>query len=455
MHFEKMEFSGNSATPRVFTLSVYLFRAVLIGIAGLLARTQIFATELPVPAISDVTRVDRSTPPSRQEATTATFILKTTPHPTAGDAYVIVTDQTDKAFLDPLERLAKFHHGSIVHVQDLGALRSDAAERNQLISSLRRAQPRFVAIAPELPSFTENMLLGMWYVLTMLSDDQQLAVFPGILVAPDQTAFNALIDRSINYHPQAVAQMRPFVMGQVIGPKPFDQRSLQKVRMMRNFFADYGCTTHSLVILTYKAVKEGVTVAPATDQWQAAINEPSLSIKTIAPEVRPTLDDASLLLMFGHGNPGIACSLAVSAFHDVKMAGKIVLCGDCYSAAPAESDDSPVSYGPNGQPIQRNDESFAMRAVENGSVVVYAHMRENFGFPHLFPVLEAWMDGLTVGEAYQRQINALIAFNDFSAHDLIARDIEDVDSLLYVIIGDPALQPLEKMTPVRLKPGGQ
>jgi hypothetical protein len=455
MHFERMKFSSCSARPRSFTLGAFLLRTLLVGIAGLFTRTQIFATELPVPEISDVTRVDRNTPPSRQEAITATFILETTSHATAGDAYVIVTDQTAKAFLDPLERLAKFHHGSIVHVQDLGALRTTTSERDQLISDLRRAQPRFVAIAPKLQSFTENMLLGMWYVLTMLGDDQQLPVFPGILVASNPTAFNALIDGSINYHSQAIAQVHPFVVGQVLGPKPFDQRSLQKVRMMRNLFADYGCTTHSLVILTYKAVEKGVTVAPAPDQWQVAINEPRPSIKTIPPEVRPTLDNASLLLMFGHGNPGTACSLAVSAFHDVKMAGKIVMCGDCYSAAPAESDDSLAAYAPGGRPSQGNDDNFAMRAVENGAIVVYAHMRENFGFPHLFPVLEGWMDGLTVGEAYQRQINALIAFNGFSADDLISRDVDDADSLLYVIIGDPALQPLEKMTPVRPKPGMQ
>jgi hypothetical protein len=93
-----------------------------------------------------------------------------------------------------------------------------------------------------------------------------------------------------------------------------------------------------------------------------------------------------------------------------------------------------------------------MRAVENGAVVVYAHMRENAGFPHLFPVLEAWMDGLTVGEAYQRQINALIAFHGSSADDLISRDVEASNGLLYVIIGDPALQPLAKMTLAAQRP---
>jgi hypothetical protein len=52
------------------------------------------------------------------------------------------------------------------------------------------------------------------------------------------------------------------------------------------------------------------------------------------------------------------------------------------------------------------------------------------------------MNGLTVGEAYQRQINALITFTGISQNDLISRDIADNNGLLYVIIGDPALQPL-------------
>jgi hypothetical protein len=296
------------------------------------------------------------------------------------------------------------------------------------------------------------MLLGMWSVFARLSDDQRLPVLPGILAAPNQTALNSLVERSINYRPKAVAQVHPFVMGQVLGPRPFGQRSLQKVRMMRNLFAYFGCTTHSLVILASSAVQMGVTVAPATNQWQVAMSGADHSIKTIPPAARPALHNASLLLMFGHGTPGTACSLDISAFQDVSMTGKIVMCGDCFSAASVGSGISPTTDGPGGKPLQQDDESFAMRAVENGAVVVYAHMRENAGFPHLFPVLEAWMDGLSVGEAYQRQINALIAFNGFSADALISRDVAASNGLLYVIIGDPALQPLAKMTLATQRP---
>jgi hypothetical protein len=429
-----------------------LFRALLAGAAGLGIAPLILAAELPAPNIRDVTRVDRITLPSPQDMVTATFILKTVPHPTAGDAYVIVTDQTDAGFLDPLRRLAEFHHGSIIEVGDLGALRTDAAECDQLISSLRRAQPRYLAVAPKLSSFTAPMLLGLWQVLTTVSDDQRLSVFPGILVAPNQAAFASLIDRSISYQPQAVRQVRPFVIGQVIGPLPYGQRSLQKVRMMRNLFADYGCTTSSLVTLEHSAVAMNVTIAPVIDEWQVAVSAAGHPIPAIPAAVRPALDRSSLLLLFGHGNPGTACSLEVAAFRDVPMTGKTVMCGDCFSAAPAESGLSPAARSPGGQRGERNEDSFAMRSVENGAVVVYAHMRENAGFPHLFPVLEAWMNGLTVGEAYQRQMNALLAFAGLSTDDLDSMTVADANALLYVIIGDPALQPLAKMTGMPLEP---
>jgi hypothetical protein len=115
------------------------------------AQTQ--SAELPVPNIADVTRVDRNTPPSQQDAITATYILKTSPHATLGDAYVIVTDQTDAAFLGPLQRLAKFHHGSIVRVKDLGC-RSWPGGSRCVIGRAHRTetQPSRHARQPECPA---------------------------------------------------------------------------------------------------------------------------------------------------------------------------------------------------------------------------------------------------------------------------------------------------------------
>ena len=126
----------------------------------------------------------------------------------------------------------------------------------------------------------------------------------------------------------------------------------------------------------------------------------------------------------------MACDLELNAFRDIKMTDKIVMCGTCFSA------------------FIGGNESFALRAIDNGADVVYANMRENVGFPFLFPVLESWMNGLSVGEAYQRQMNALIAFNAFSQQDILTCKLTHANPLLYVIIGDPALHPLPPCSPL-------
>lgn len=408
-------------------------QTVLLPLVGFLLNCSLLVeAELTVPKISDVPRVDREARPSEEAQNTSCYILKTSPHSTLGNAYVIVTDQTDPSFLNSLNRLSKFHQGTIIHVPDLGALRTDSKKRERLISYLRSAQPRYVAVAPKLEGFTEDTVLGVWAVLTSLGNDRKLPVFPGFLVAPTPTAFDHLVDRSLDYAPETAAQIHLFVIGQVAGPDTHNLRSLQKLRMMRRLFASYGCGSHSLITLDYPAVAAHVPVAPAPGQAEVGMVRPNQWIETIPPHAKLALDNASLLLMFGHGGPGMVCSIDDNAFRDVLMTGKIVMSGDCFSAAPS---------------ISAKTESFAMRVLENGADVVYAHMHLNEGFPHLFPVLEGWMDGLTVGEAYQRQINALLDYNDVSPDDLIEGSLDRTNDLLYVVIGDPALQPFAKMVP--------
>ena len=104
---------------------------------------------------------------------------------------------------------------------------------------------------------------------------------------------------------------------------------------MRNLFASYGSTMRSLVVLADTAVERGVTVAPVPEQWQVAMSEPGQFVKTIPAAVWPALDEAKLLRLFGHGNPGTVCSLEVSAFRDVKMTDKIVIKDRLLTNSPA------------------------------------------------------------------------------------------------------------------------
>jgi hypothetical protein len=384
---------------------------------------------------------------------TATFILKTQAHPTYGDAYVILTDHTEEAFLRPLQRLAEHRAGTILHVEDLANLYAHEGARDRLIAELRQAHPRFVAIAPRLQSYRENMLLGMWDVFASLGPDPQLAVFPGLLVAPNAQSFEALIEHSIHYQPQGQADLRPFVMGQVMDSSPGGQRSLQKVGILSNLFDQHGCATPSLVIRGFRArLPEGSQPSKKL-QWDVSMAAPGQFVSELPPPAKRALDEASLLVMYGHGVPGMTCSLDVGAFHDVKMTNKLVLCGSCFSAYPPESDFPPMAGGPDGSRFRQDAERFLMRAIENGAVVTYGHMRENAGFPHMYPVLEAWMQGLTVGEAYQRQINAILAISGLAPQQLVLREGTSANAtatqrrnqLLYAIVGDPALQPLERM----------
>jgi hypothetical protein len=65
-------------------------------------------------------------------------------------------------------------------------------------------------------------------------------------------------------------------------------------------------------------------------------------------------------------------------------------------------------------------------------------------------VLEAVIDGETVGESYQRLIDGLLRWTRLDPHELVLAK-PDTDNegavmrrnqLLYILIGDPALRPL-------------
>ena len=94
--------------------------------------------------------------------------------------------------------------------------------------------------------------------------------------------------------------------------------------------------------------------------------------------------------------------------------------------------------------------AFAMEYLDRDAVVFFGHMRLSSGFPHLFPVLENWMQGETVGSAYQQLLNAIINMRGFRSGEFVIptpvtqRNIRQ-NTLLYVIFGDPALQPLVEL----------
>ncbi|HEX3869257.1 MAG TPA: hypothetical protein VHV77_02345 [Pirellulales bacterium] len=405
-------------------------------------------------SIDSMRRVDRSNPPSRDEASQRQFIYRTEPHPAFGEKYTIVTDFSDATHLDALDRLARHRGGVVIRVDDLGALAGNADERQKLTASLRGASPKFVAIAPRWSSYRENMLLAMWQVLAALDDDPQLDAFPGLLLAANDRQFEALIDRSIQYSPQVSSAVRPFLVAQLTRESPpTNGRSLEKVQLLRDLFEQKGIATSNLLVRQFQAEPQSLQPSRKSRQWEVAMSAPRRVVDELPSPALEALNDSTLLVMFGHGVPGMTCSIDVNLFDKVRMDNKIVLSGSCYSAAPLESDFAPDRVGIDGSEIRNDRPRFAFRAIAGGATVVYGHMHENGGFPEMYPVLDAWMNGLTVGEAYQRQLNALLAWNDVPLNALTLRSKEEQNprasrrknGLLYVIIGDPALVPLAPM----------
>ena len=90
---------------------------------------------------------------------------------------------------------------------------------------------------------------------------------------------------------------------------------------------------------------------------------------------------------------------------------------------------------------------FGSLAVENGAVMVLGHMGLCGGFPELYPMAEHVLDGLSVGEAYQRVMNALIGNRPLPGYYLKPASRQNnsndaANTLLLILWADPALVPI-------------
>ncbi|HEX4132802.1 MAG TPA: hypothetical protein VHZ24_22400 [Pirellulales bacterium] len=216
---------------------------------------------------------------------TRRFTFRTKEHPPIGENYVVVTDHVSGRRLRSLEKLAEHRRGSVLRVGDLGLLADDPGMRDELANSLRSASPRFVAIAPRWPSYTENMLLSMWQILASFDDDPQLDAFPGLLLAPDEPEFEALVERSIHYKPPN--RLRPFLIGQITSePPPINGRSLQKVTMLRALFESRLLIAPSLLVSTFDA--EPLRSRPSTisQEWMVSAAAPRQPVARLPEAAR-------------------------------------------------------------------------------------------------------------------------------------------------------------------------
>ena len=407
--------------------------------------------DLPILAVDQFLRVDPQTLPDRQTARTSAFILKTQPHGVKGSAYVILTDHQDPAFRTPLAHLAEARGGTILTFDDLTRLPAEAAQRADLRQKLQELDVRFLAIAPRLESFRENTLLAIWEVAATLDEDPQLDLFPGVLLASAAKPFAALIQRSIDHQPRRPAELQPLALSQVRTAS--ELRSLQKAAVLRKWFARWQVPTP--IVAVYGNRSRGAAELTGRQIWNLRVTESQRFVRSFPAPVSQALGRASLVVMHGHGIPGMSCGVDLEGLSG-DLAGKLMLSGSCFAVSPAHSDLAALKQAPGGYRVEARP-AFALRAIDQGATVFFGHMRLSAGFPHLFPVLEGWLQGQTIGESQQRLLNAIIAMRGFRK----GRFVVPVDQLqlrripqnrlLYVTLGDPALRPCLSPAPASAK----
>lgn len=403
--------------------------------------------QLTIPAIEDVPRIDRRSPrPPVQVMRTSAFALKLKSHPVAGKNYVILTDHRDAAYLESLQRLAKHRQGVVLKVEDLTQLAKQKSKRTELQKQLADLGVKYLAIAPRATSFRENTLLALWEVLTTLDNDPQLDVYPGILLASTPKSFDRLIQQSIDHQPKTAKTLKPLAISQVRTRS--ELRSLQKAGILRNVFQSYGIQTPVVAIYTPEA--KGAPELKGSRVWNIYTKGPREFVKKFPAQPAQALRESNLVVMHGHGIPGMSCSVDIDAI-PIDFPGKIVLSGSCFAASPLKSDLPTMSRAPGGYTVSKRP-AFATRCVDQGAIVFFGHMRLSSGFPHLYPVLEQWLAGKTVGESYQQLMNAIMTMRGLRPGNFILPNPSEAgrrlpqNILLYVVLGDPALVPVAALS---------
>ncbi len=303
---------------------------------------------LEIPDVSQLVRVDRKKRPSRAEMKNSAFILKTRPHPVAGDRYVVLTDHREASFLSSLQRLAKARDGIILKVDDLATLGQDPKKLVSIRQKLRDARVRFLAVAPRKESFRENMVLGLWELTSTLDADPQVDVLPGILLASTARHLSGLVDRSLRHKPLPVSQLKPLAISQV--PRAEELRSLQKAGVLRKWFARTGVTTPIVAVYSRRAVKAARLTGKNIWNLQATDQQPFL--KSFPPAADAAFRAASLVVMHGHGVPGMSCGVDVDGLPN-DLSGKFILSGSCFAASPDRSDFPRMRRIPGGYEVKK------------------------------------------------------------------------------------------------------
>lgn len=369
----------------------------------------------------------------------STGLAEMVPHPVSSRGYVVLTDHTDPVARKALEKLAEFRGGEVLVVESLGTLHETPDRLKELQDQVRERSPRFVAIAPTLESYRENLHLCLLKLLSGLDDDPELDAFPGYLMASDAAGLAALVERTIRFEPLGLEEIQPVSIGAIEDADARRYRSYQKAKVMQRMFAEEGKESPAIIITTRKSHTEREDFPALPLEERNIVMTPTSERQTfdrLSPSAEAALEDNNVLFMYGHGTTSRICGVRIEAYAEIDFSDELVFCGSCLSATPYEADRVDLE-------AKRDEKRFAFHAMDNGAVMLLGHMGLCGGFPKVFPMAELVLEGASTGEAYQQLLNSIIggrAIPDYYSGPAGRRD--PANGYLYVLWGDPALVPI-------------
>ena len=403
------------------------------------------AATLVIPTPDQIPRVKPGQRPTIEARRMSCWVQDTKAHKPLGKTYVVLTDVQDQESTKAVEKLLVHHKGELIKLDSLKNLSSDPKAREKLRLQLIKLKPQYVAVVPQLQSYRENTLLALWDVFTRLDEDRYLDVYPGVLVASDAASLSKLIERSIGY--DAAKQSKNFFgISQIFDP---GYKSFQKIEVLKGSLKKAGYTSANLTINSIPGLENraGFPAVPGKNHWVLQGSRRSPVAKLPEP-ARKKLEKSSLTMLFGHGVPGRVVGMEVNALNKVNLSNQIILSGCCYSGVGTATDCAMA--GPVAGSLDPKLKRFSLTMIDRGAVSVFCHMRLNMGFPHVYPMLESYLANRSLGESYQRLINALIEGQggftpQWYTQQTPTRSPQSrkMNQLLYMQIGDPALVPIQ------------
>ena len=171
------------------------------------------------------------------------------------------------------------------------------------------------------------------------------------------SAFAALIEQSLKHDSVSHKDLKPLAVSQVL--TNVETRSLQKAAMLRKHFRKSNLETPIVAVYGNKA-----TTAPrleGTQVWNLKAPGAGKFIESFSSDLSDKFDESNLIIMHGHGVPGMSCSVDNQGI-PADLHGKVLMTGSCFSASPRKSDLPEMRDAPGGFTVEKRD-AFILKAL--------------------------------------------------------------------------------------------